>query len=990
MSNIIKLWLFTLCFLVTGYAVGVDDCIDSGLNNEITGVNIEIPVRKPSGDLEIYWVDSGEVISKEEHKDGDEATKVRFTVDGGINLCPHNNEFKTLVPARFCNDGTEPDYSGAENIENADYSLGHKLNKSGELDKVCNVRKRLDNKKNIQNNPRRYVDTGIKVNAGDKLSFSLIPRQIKIDCSNDKGLFDPKNPKITLDEIQGKSNAEICMGKFNCPDSEGKETNSRVQSLGSLNGKSYDVLVGNGYTPYDNKVYRDFEHSKFNDSGVLLDLRSCSRKKLTELQYFTADKAIHDKTALCSNISDISEKQKCTEEIEMMKKYSVYELNCFENKICYNQSGIGSDCFSSIRYKKYEKEKNRCNMYYYLDELEKSMQSKTDIIYTNEKDSSWAESLVAKIVSSNTPEGLLLGSQGVQCFPEKNNGKCALIEDNDFTKFSVQLDNEYTVSKVGSVMLAVAGKEKDRYDRYRGGYYVKTRKSCNFTKGEKLYLYIGNNPPQKIDQNSLSDEKMLYHLGGKLNNDGILFKDGEEKNGNIIYAINKSKLTNSENKKIYFGIDVRNIVRDDLISGDTHNKYTVSMSVGRRMNNYVSSIVNNILRYIKTTIIKTEVITGTYRGIAKGLLYSIRAVLTLYIVFSVVGYMLGTMQVGMNDFIIRIVKIACVVLAVSESSWKFFGESLYVLFIDGSAKLIDGFAGYGKRESGGNFGFLDETVGVLFSTETWLKFLSLALAGPFGFIAFLGIIWASVIFLKCMVIAIVRYIIATVLVGFLLTLAPLFMVFILFQTTSKLFTGWIQFMAGVSLQPVIAFSLLSLLSKLLYPIFYNITNFSACYECLFKLNIPGEPCIIKAIWPSGYDPNVSVDATGDMGATLGSLPIDIIQALIYFILANVIESFVGVSETIAEGVFRALGVSSVVPKIARSASQAMLSTVGLDQNTQARIAHIRKETSDTLLERAGRTGTRMNFSNKKDVSGGGGSARENVKNWNGKQDGNSG
>ncbi|GFQ93340.1 uncharacterized protein TNCT_295001 [Trichonephila clavata] len=31
---------------------------------------------------------------------------------------------------------------------------------------------------------RRYVDTGIKVNPGDKLSFSLIPRKITIDYDN--------------------------------------------------------------------------------------------------------------------------------------------------------------------------------------------------------------------------------------------------------------------------------------------------------------------------------------------------------------------------------------------------------------------------------------------------------------------------------------------------------------------------------------------------------------------------------------------------------------------------------------------------------------------------------------------------------------------------------------------------------------------------------------------------------------------------------------
>ncbi len=1007
MSNIIKLWLFTLCFLVAEYAVGTDDCINPGLNNEITGVNIEISVREPSDGDEIYWVDSGEVISKKEQKSGNQ-DKITFTVDGVINLCPINNESKTLVPATFCNEDRVPDYNDAKNIENAGDDLGR------DLKGVCRG-------KNI-NNKRRYVDTGIKVNTGDKLSFSLIPRQIKIACENN--LF---GQKITLDEIPGDNGKtidfyDICNGRFNC---SGEGKNSQFESL---NKKSYDVLVGNGYTPYDNKVYRDFNFSKFNTSGALLDLRRCPRKKLIEIQSLPLDEDIRDEIATsCSNSRDKQECIKRTEEERrkmMKKKYSVYELNCFENNICYNQSGIGSKCFSSIRYQKYDRN-NRCDMDAYLAELEEKMKTVIDKIGTDNQKSendimykaenlSWAESLVAKIGSSNK-EDLLLGSEGSQCFPEKNNKKCALIEDNsDFKKFSLQLDHEYTVDEVNhktvgevnpetvgkvnpnnSVMLAIAGKENDRYDLYRGGYYVKTRKSCNFTKGEKLYLYIGNDPPKKI--NSLGDSKMFYHIGGELKS-SILLKDGTEKNGNIIYAIDKSKLANDkENKiyKIYFGIDVRNAVRDDLISGGIHNKYTVSMSVGSRVNDYVSSTVNGILQYVKATIGGKEIIKGTYTGFATGLLSLIRTLLTLYIVFSVIGYMLGTVQLGINDFIIRIVKIACVVLATSESSWKFFGENLYTLFIDGSAQLIDGFAGYGAKdqESGKIFGFLDETVGVLFSAGTWLKFLSLVLAGPFGFVAFLGIIWASVIFLKCMIIAIVKYVIATVLVGFLLALAPLFIVFVLFQTTSKLFTGWIQLMAGVSLQPVIAFSLLSLLSKLLYPIFYNITNFSACYECLFSLNIPGNPCIIKAIWPSGYDPNVSMGASSDIGGTLGSLPIDVIQALIYFILANVIDNFVGMSETIAESVFGSVGVRQLVSGVADSASQSVLSMVGLDQGTQREIASIRRTEHDSLLARTGRTGIRMNFSNEKDenVSGGSGAgepAKKSVKNVN--QDRNSG
>ncbi|ONI56164.1 type IV secretory pathway, VirB6 components domain protein, partial [Wolbachia pipientis wUni] len=39
----------------------------------------------------------------------------------------------------------------------------------------------------------------------------------------------------------------------------------------------------------------------------------------------------------------------------------------------------------------------------------------------------------------------------------------------------------------------------------------------------------------------------------------------------------------------------------------------------------------------------------------------------------------------------------------------------------------------------------------------------------------------------------------------------------------------------VSSEPVILFSFLSLLNQLMYSVLYNLTNFSACYQCLISV-----------------------------------------------------------------------------------------------------------------------------------------------------------
>ncbi|MFJ5423114.1 TrbL/VirB6 family protein, partial [Wolbachia endosymbiont of Drosophila barbarae] len=324
--------------------------------------------------------------------------------------------------------------------------------------------------------------------------------------------------------------------------------------------------------------------------------------------------------------------------------------------------------------------------------------------------------------------------------------------------------------------------------------------------------------------------------------------------------------------------------------------------------------------------------------------------LTLYVIFTVVGYMLGTIQLSKFDFIVRMFKIAFIAFAFSDRSWELFGTTLSRLFIDGSTYLVDSFSGYvgeGERK----FAFLDLTAGVLFTAETWLKFLSLMLSGPFGVIAFLAILCATYAFLKCIISATLKYVISTVLVAFLLSLTPLFIVFILFQKTKPLFDNWIKTLAHVSLEPVILFSFLSLLNQLMYSVLYNLTNFSACYQCLISVNfLSYDLCLMKSILPLGYSPGTSVDvalSTGERaGGHFAALPIDLIQAFTYLIIAGAMEAFVSISETMVQTLFSSgYGVTGGVGTVAKSASQAMLSTVGLDDKTQSMIQSIKQKMS---------------------------------------------
>ncbi len=913
--------LLILCLAITGCNM---DCVEPGLQSRNTSVNVDVPVHKAD---KIHWVDSGQVISQGE--------KIKFTLDGSVNFCPFKedkNPRKVLVPASFCVVGSEPNYNKAADINNVpnNYGVDEKGINENEL---CGGKRFGSN--------RRYVDTGIKVNPGDKLSFSLVPRKITIDYDNPggKGIsFDDNcyraeegGEKVSASEILNVSKQEG--EEFFCEGKDGKRNKIKFLPLDKTKAKESKVLVGNGYTPYDNKVHFNKGYIQDNEPwryGSLLDLR---RAKI--------------------GLNELCDGKNCS--LDERKKYSSYELNCYHQNICYTEKGIWNytykdkerNCVSSIRYSKYDKG-NRCDMYSHLKEVEdKLKQINVDFTSNTEEDISWAEALVAKIGDLDN-QGT---AKGMQCLPDNEVGArkdnvCSQISDN-FKDFSLKLNSDYTVKNVtsgSSVMLAIA--DYGHYGANRGGYHVKVTRSCQYINGEKLYVYLGDNPPKDLHGVGTDDFKVV---GERV--------DGKDEY-TILDVISGEHFQNKESKKIYFGIDVSNVEKGDITDKYgkyyENNKYTVTLFVKRKINDFISSNVNGVFKLIKEEVIGDSV-KDSYKGYARGLLQGVRALLTLYVIFTVVGYMLGTIQLRKFDFIVRMFKIAFIAFAFSDRSWELFGTTLSRLFIDGSTYLVDSFSGY-IGEGEGKFAFLDLTAGGLFTAETWLKFLSLMLSGPFGFIAFLAILYATFMFLKCIISATLKYVISTVLVAFLLSLTPLFIVFILFQQTKPLFDNWIKTLAHVAVQPVILFSSLSLLNQLMYSVLYNLTNFSACYQCLISVNfLSYDLCLMKSILPLGYSPGTNVDvalSTGERaGGHFAALPIDLIQAFICLIIAGAMEAFVSISEAMAQALFSSgFGVAGSVGQVAKSASQAMLSTVGLDDKTQGIIQNIRQQVGKDRTE----------------------------------------
>uniref|UniRef100_A0A1B0G599 Uncharacterized protein n=1 Tax=Glossina morsitans morsitans TaxID=37546 RepID=A0A1B0G599_GLOMM len=275
--------------------------------------------------------------------------------------CDYKNEEdknpkKVLVPASFCADGSEPNYSKAADINSVPNNYG-----------VNESKNELCGGKGFGSN-RRYVDPGIKVNPGDKLSFSLVPRKITIDYDNPEGKginFDDNCYKAAENDrketVYKKATvSEIHQGgEFFCDGKDGTKNKIQFLPLDKTKAKESKVLVGNGYTPYDNKVHFNKGYIQDNEPwvyGSLLDLR---RAKI--------------------GLNELCDGTNCS--LDERKKYSSYELNCYHQNICYTKKGIWNyglgqagerNCVSGIR---------------------RNVKAGS----FTEDDKSWAEALVAKI-----------------------------------------------------------------------------------------------------------------------------------------------------------------------------------------------------------------------------------------------------------------------------------------------------------------------------------------------------------------------------------------------------------------------------------------------------------------------------------------------------------------------------------------------------------------------------------------------------------------
>lgn len=271
----------------------------------------------------------------------------------------------------------------------------------------------------------------------------------------------------------------------------------------------------------------------------------------------------------------------------------------------------------------------------------------------------------------------------------------------------------------------------------------------------------------------------------------------------------------------------------------------------------VTTIIVGLLEAASKAIYSATVQNDTFTS-------AIQAVMVLYVTIYGALVVLGLAQVTLGDALVRVAKLGVVTLLISTETPLFLFDMVRCLFIEGTTYLINQvlLVGIGSVQDllgtgptvtwevtytsggvnicssgvenatngGGPLVALETLLSLIFSNHMGLTLLTLFLSSVEGAILTLflgiGLIW----FIMALISAVTIYLTSLIALYLLLSMAPIFISFLLFQRTKSLFDGWISQLATNALSPIFLFAYISLFIVVIEAALAQILDTQICWR----------------------------------------------------------------------------------------------------------------------------------------------------------------
>ena len=213
-----------------------------------------------------------------------------------------------------------------------------------------------------------------------------------------------------------------------------------------------------------------------------------------------------------------------------------------------------------------------------------------------------------------------------------------------------------------------------------------------------------------------------------------------------------------------------------------------------------------------------------YKNIAakSGFRKFVMALLTLYVMSFGFLYLMGLVQINHQELLSRVLKIMIVSVLLTETSWSFFYNNFFILFIEGPSTIIS-WLNRTTTAGGGS-----SIINLMMSHETLAKLFSLLFVSWGGWVFIIIYFLLFIFILFVLIKASITYLTALIMTSIIILTAPIFMCFMLFNFTKNFFDNWLKQLISYSIQPIILFAGIAFISTIIRHEIYATLGFKVC------------------------------------------------------------------------------------------------------------------------------------------------------------------
>ncbi len=377
--------------------------------------------------------------------------------------------------------------------------------------------------------------------------------------------------------------------------------------------------------------------------------------------------------------------------------------------------------------------------------------------------------------------------------------------------------------------------------------------------------------------------------------------------GNILQPFTSNSVQNPDSGTIWF-----RIIDEDGDYTNNYGQYEIQVESPAVKENFISKLAKFLITPL--TIQISEVSIKFWENTVGNKIFKnlISVMVTLYIIILGVFFALGNIKMTQTEFIIRLLKIGVLYAVISPHSYEFFNKYLFSFFVDGQKYLINIITNPDTSDqvvsSNLNydtlFGFTNYIISTIFSKHFLLVMVSMLLWFPVGWVVLIFLLAAMFFYTMAIIEAIILYLIAFTAVSFLISLGPIFIILILFERTKNIFNSYIDAIISFTMQPVILFATIMVVTVLINGAIYNIMAISASWECMVDifLKLPGLNKI-SLFCINWYKPQASfIDFFKDV--------------LIFYLLIALLRKIPAFANTIGTAIFGGAGMTGASSKAA--------------------------------------------------------------------------